>query len=270
MKNSAKNVVKNKMTTVRLLRKLKAHAVGAQRTAGKMLPALLMLLTLSSTLSAQAPPQHWLHSGIMPPGAIGRQRLLSNGPLSVLPKMGCVQPVKIFAGDHADGNGATISIASGEGFSAGQVGTLTAGLIVSRVYRLKVTGIKNYESMDVYPTIELIDRLHPPAGKELKFPVPIELTTNELQMAAAGSFITRVVYVEDPTQALAVEQKPLGTKNGEQRWYEARPDEDPLIAADTLGRPIAIIRIGARGPGPNGPDARFTYGSPVVQLYGNQ
>ena len=56
--------------------------------------------------------------------------------------------------------------------------------------------------------------------------------------------MTRVIYVEDPQQALPVARK----ANDEQPWIEAPPGEDPLVAADRLGRPVAILRIGGRVP----------------------
>ena len=98
--------------------------------------------------------------------------------------------------------------------------------------------------MDIYPTIELIDRLYPPPGLALRFPIPIELTQDELELAAGGAFVTRVIYVEDPLHALPVARH----AKGEQPWIEAPAGEDPLVTADRNGRPVAILRIGSRVP----------------------
>jgi hypothetical protein len=65
-----------------------------------------------------------------------------------------------------------------------------------------------------------------------------------LELAARGAFVTRVIYIEDPHQALPVARK----ANDEQPWFEAAAGEDPLIAADRQGRPVAILRIGGRVP----------------------
>ena len=97
---------------------------------------------------------------------------------------------------------------------------------------------------EIFPTVELIDRLYPPPGLALRFPIPIELTQDELELAARGAFVTRVIYVEDPQQALPVAQR----RDSEQPWIEAPPGEDPLVTADRFGRPVAILRIGGRVP----------------------
>src|SRR5690606_35288930 len=111
----------------------------------------------------------------------------------------------------------------------------------------------------IFPTVELVDRLYPPAGQALRFPVPIELTREELLMAAEGRFITRIIYLEDPELAPAIARE-----KDEQPWIEARPGDDPLVMADALGRPMAILRLGGRTPA--GDEAAFTYGAvePVV------
>ena len=40
-----------------------------------------------------------------------------------------------------------------------------------------------------------------------------------------------------------------------------------LAIADRLGRPVAILRIGGRLPGPEGPDQQFLAGSPPVMVH---
>jgi hypothetical protein len=78
----------------------------------------------------------------------------------------------------------------------------------------------------------------------LRYPIPIELTLEELELAANGSFVTRVIYVEDPHQALPTAQR----RDSEQPWIEAPRGEDPLVTADRYGRAVAILRIGGRVP----------------------
>jgi hypothetical protein len=131
--------------------------------------------------------------------------------------------------------------------------------MIGPVYRFRVTEIPGHPGLEIFPTIELLDRLYPPAGQALRFPVPIELTREELIMAGEGRFITRVIYLEDPDLAPAIARE-----KEEQPWVEARPGEDPLVMADHLGRPMAILRIGGRTPA--GDEAEFSYGAiePVV------
>ena len=70
------------------------------------------------------------------------------------------------------------------------------------------------------------------------------MTQDELELAARGAFVTRVIYIEDPQQALPISRK----ANDEQPWVEAPAGEDPLVTADRQGRPVAILRIGGRVP----------------------
>ncbi len=46
-----------------------------------------------------------------------------------------------------------------------------------------------------------------------------------------------------------------------QHWFEVAPGQDPLAAADRLGRPVAILRLGGRLPDAKS-DGGFFFGSP--------
>jgi len=226
--------------------------------AGKMLKAVLVVFMCSTAVFAQDRPVHWLHTGAMPPGAIGRQRLMRGGPLS-----GFCQPVEIRAPQ-----GARIAPAAGpanmdgQPWLEGRLDKLLVGLPIGSVYRFQVTEIPEHPGLELFPTVELVDRLYPPSGQQLRFPIPIELTLDELLLAAEGRFITRVIYLEDPLLAPAIARE-----GQEQPWIEARPGEDPLVVADHLGRPMAILRLGGRVPGDNQPNAAFMYGAPPAMIY---
>ncbi len=155
---------------------------------------------------------------------------------------GYVQPVKVFGPKET-----RITGVSSSGYAQSYEGSLLVGLPVGSVHAFEVIGVPNQPEAQVFATVELIDRLYPPCGKELKFPVPIELTEEELKLAANNAFITRVIYVENPNLALPIDEKQF-TKTGGQQWFEARQGDDPLVVADVLGRPIAILRIGSRRP----------------------
>jgi hypothetical protein len=213
----------------------------------------ILFLSLFFTTPAQAQQKvHLLHAGKMPPGAIGAQQLQRGGPLA-----GYFQPIQVKAP-----TGALVSLAIDQQFSVPQRTPLTVGMLVAAVYRLRVTEIPNHVGEEVYPTVEVINRIYPPVGEEFRFPIPIELTQAELEMALAGKFVTRVVYLEEPQRALPVARTP----ESEQSYFEVRPTDDPLEVADRLGRPVAILRLGGRLPDATGPDARFLYGSPPVLI----
>jgi hypothetical protein len=130
-------------------------------------------------------------------------------------------------------------------------------MLIGEVYRLRVTNLPLAAGLEVFPTIEVVDRLYPPVGQEGRFPVPIELTQEELELALDGKFVTRVIYLEDPAAALPVAEDPV-----QQTYFEAASGDNPLEVADRLGRPMAILRLGGRLPEAEGPDATFLFGSP--------
>jgi hypothetical protein len=159
--------------------------------------------------------------------------------------------------------GARIAPATATGFLESRPTKLLVGLAIGPVYRFRVTDIPGHPEVEVFPTVEMIDRLYPPPGQSLRFPVPIELTQDEQEMAADGRFITRVIYVEDPKLALPVAEKPTS----DTRWFDVRPGEDPLVTADNLGRPIAILRLGGRVPDDKELKSTFFFGAPPVTVY---
>jgi hypothetical protein len=219
------------MTTVLVL----ARSPWRTQVEGILRRAVLIVLLTGLTAAAQNRSAHWLHAGAMPPGAIGSLRLNRAGPLN-----GYFQPVRIRAP-----KGARIALAQEGGFTEGSSNDVLVGFQIGSVYRLQVSDIPNANGLELYPTIELIDRTYPPPCLALKFPVPIELTQEELELAAGGAFVTRVIYIEEPQLALPVARKICD----EQPWIEAPAGEDPLVTADHLGRPIAILRVGGRVPG---------------------
>jgi hypothetical protein len=186
----------------------------------------------------------------MPPGAIGSQQLQRGGPLP-----GFFQPVEIKAPQ-----GASISLAAAGQFDQPRANSRKAGLLIGAVYRLRVTNIRLAEGLEVFPTIEVIDRLYAPPGQERRFAIPVELTEEDLRLALDGKFVTRVIYLEDPRHALPARDIPSS-----QNWFEAAPGQDPLAIADGLGRPVAILRLGGRLPDDgDGMDASFLFGSPPL------
>lgn len=128
-----------------------------------------------------------------------------------------------------------------------------AALRVGSIYRLKISGLRGYPGTEFYPTVELIDRLHPPRGREIEFAVPIELTDDDFAMAVEGRLVTKVVYLEQPERALP-ERKQAA------RNQLAAPRENALALADEAGRPMAIVRLGGRIPDGADPEPGF-YGS---------
>jgi hypothetical protein len=214
---------------------------------------VLLCLWLIRPLAAQQPPVHYWHQGAMPPGAIGSQQLQRGGPLH-----GFFQPVKIKAPP-----GVLISLAEEGDFSEALETPATVGLLIGQVYRIRAMNIPMSEGLEVFPTVEAIDRLYTPAGRGHRFPIEIQLTLEDLRLALDGKFVTRVIYLEDPKWAVPYRESPQG-----QHWFEAGPGRDPLAIADQLGRPVAILRMGARLPDTTGPPTMgFLFGCPPLVKY---
>lgn len=210
------------------------------------------LLTVLTTASAFGQgPVHYRYKIDMPPGAIG-SRLVQQNP----PFRGYVQPV-----DLQVPPGAEVSIGHHGTYQFPSEGSLQVGLTVGNVYRLKVSNIPRNEGGEIFPSVEIINRLYPPAGQKWRFPIPIQIAQEDLEQALAGKMVVRVIYVENPNEAFPEAEDPR-----QQRYFDVLPDEDPLQVADELGRPIAIVRLGSRKPVINGADDLFLFGSPPVSL----
>jgi hypothetical protein len=136
-----------------------------------------------------------------------------------------------------------------------------ARMLIGPVYRCRVTGLPEYPGVELFPTIELLDRLHPPAGQEDEFPIPIEITAAEIEAVLQDRMVTKVVYLEAPQLASThVEEQGLLT-------YDAPARSNLLDSAGQLGRPVAILRLGGRIPDPRNPnDEMFRQLAPIQVL----
>lgn len=229
------------------------ETASGRRVVGGAAVAVLLCLWLAGPLPAQQPPVHYWHHGSMPPGAIGGVQLQRGGPLP-----GFFQPLQIQAPP-----GVVISPAEEGGFRAVHPSPVTLGLLIGQVYRFRVMNVPMNEGLEIFPTIEVIDRLYAPPGREPQFPIVVQLTMEDLRFALEGKFVTRVIYLEDPQNALPFKDDPYG-----QGWFEVGPGRDPLAVADDLGRPVAILRMGARLPTDGAaPDLDFLYGCPPLVKY---
>jgi hypothetical protein len=229
--------------TTRMLRQ-------GRRVAGKLSLVFTVQLCLAVSGWAQEPAVHYVHQGVMPPGAIGSRQLQRGGPLA-----GFFQPVEIKAPP-----GVMISLAVANQFGPAQEAPRRVGLLIGSVYRMRVTNVPRAEGMEIFPTIEVIDRTYAPVDQLVRFAIPVEINEQDIELALQGKFVTRVIYLEDPHNAL-----PVRTSDG-QSWFEVAPGRDPLAAADELGRPVAILRLGARMPD-QGEDPNFFFGSPTWVAY---
>ncbi len=137
-----------------------------------------------------------------------------------------------------------------------------AGFVVGQTYRVQISGMPEFPGVELYPSIELFDRLHPPTGQEHEYPIPVNFTVEEIETAIQDQLVTKVIYLERPQTA--------APKAPDEALHVAdlAVTDNLLQAADQRGRPMAIVRLGGRTPDlKHGSDPTF-FGdhSPVLSL----
>ena len=149
-----------------------------------------------------------------------------------------IQPVRITTPRET-----TVSVLSNGNLLTTAQSKTTIGLAIGPVYQLKVSGLNLHESVELYPSIELLGRLYPPKGMENRFPIEIEITRDDLLQVIDGSMVTKVIYLEHGDMVIPHRHSP-----DIQPGFDVSASEDPLRASQSLGRPMAILRIGSRVP----------------------
>ena len=220
-----------------------------RRFGGLLLMGIALMLAglLAQSTHAQEREGHPLYPAGLPTGYVGQGALLQP-----LPMQGYYQPVKVILPE-----GTAVAFAVGDTFVVPQVVPVQLGLLVGRVYRFQITQIPYYSGSELYPTLEIVNRLYPPPGKEDEFPVEIEITQEDLEIALGGRLVIRVIYLEDPLNALATRGDEKATLS-----LTVEPSDNPLTEAQRKGRPMAIFRMGNRQFVPGESDSTFFYGSP--------
>ena len=110
------------------------------------------------------------------------------------------------------------------------------------IYRLRIADMPEFPGVEVYPSIEILDRMHPPDCRASDYPIPVVLTEADIREAINGRMVTNVVYLEQPQ--LAAMFDPLRREIPQ----SVNPADNALQEADRLGRPMIIVRIGGRTP----------------------
>jgi hypothetical protein len=213
-----------------------------------VLPVLLVLFAINfaECVFAQIMPHNIQpHPGVNP---LARWAGMPGEPV-----VGYYQPVKITVPD-----GARIAFAVNNRFVEREESPYLVGLLLGANYRLRVTDIKFHPGKELFPSVTVLQRTYPPKNSELDYPIQIDLTHEDLELALSGRFVTRVIYLENPQTAL-----PIRGGIGQQITTEAKPNEDPMLIAHNLGKPVAVIQLGGRVPTNRSfADAFFFHGSP--------
>lgn len=216
----------------------------------RLAASLMATMIAASGTRAVSQDRYYLLNQTAPTGMAG------SWAVATYPGIGnYFQPVRV---DVPEAGQVTFFSTGGQATPA-QPSPANAALQVGRVYRVKISDLPDFPGVEFYPTVELLDRLHPPPGKATRYPVPISFTLEELDQVAQGRLVTKIVYVEQPDRASPIDS------TRQTLSQTLSPRDNALATADQLGRPIAIVRLGSRVPDLQQPDPSFFgSGAPVM------
>ena len=139
----------------------------------------------------------------------------------------------------------------------------TARVAVGHTYRLKLSNMPEFPGIELFPSIEVVDRLHPPMNQADRFPITLHFTEKDIAQALEGRLVTAVVYLEQPQFAIPHEFENVLNA----RTLPAH--ENAFELADRLGRPMALVRLGGRLPAAGGNDAAFFGNAAPIEISSN-
>jgi uncharacterized repeat protein (TIGR01451 family) len=114
-------------------------------------------------------------------------------------------------------------------------------------YRVELSELPGQPGLSLYPEIEVRGSLVPRLGMNpMDYPAAIVFTAADIERAAAGAMVTKVIYLEDPVLATPVTAHP-------DRPIErgAFSEAEAIRNALDLGRLVMIVRMGNRPPDEN-------------------
>ncbi|GIW79121.1 MAG: hypothetical protein KatS3mg105_0928 [Gemmatales bacterium] len=115
------------------------------------------------------------------------------------------------------------------------------GLRPGYIYRIMLAGLPERPELLLYPTIEVRGTLHLPKFiKTADHPAPIIFREEDIRAAFEGKMITKVIYLEDPEQAVARDSSTTPLE------FDIPPGSDALAEAADRGRPLLVVRLGER------------------------
>jgi hypothetical protein len=205
-----------------------------KRSAGPRARLTAGLLAVASCLSpvsvlGQGPSggRYFPLDQTTPPGVAGQWSTASRRTRHT-----AMQPIRV----ELPGEAGQVAFYTGQNGAASTFAApADASIRIGSVYRLKLSEMPDFPGVELYPTVELLDGLHPPKGREAEFPVPITFTEHEIRLATQGRMITKVIYLEQPDRAAPVRNSTAA------RTLLAGPRENILALADAAGRPMAIV-----------------------------
>jgi len=237
------------------------HFYALSGTARLLTIVCLSFVALASSAWSQAIPddvppvkgRYTPHHHTFPPGRNGEWAAAAK-PLNE----GYFQPVSI----ELPSKGSVTFYAPGDPRPIDATAPASAGMLVGRVYRFRIAGMPEYPGVELYPSVEILNRLHPPAGQEQDFPIPVHITAEEIETVLTDQMVNKVIYLETPQIAAPIPQPDQGIIT-----YQLPGNRNLMEAAYQRGRPMVILRLGGRQPDPTNPeDDLFRLSSPLKLL----
>lgn len=119
---------------------------------------------------------------------------------------------------------------------------VTIGMRPGYIYRVKVTGFRDFPNLTLYPTLEVRGTLQGPKTlRPAQHPAPVNFSQDDLLRVLNGFLLTKVIYLEHPDQAI-----PSASRPDEPLETDVSPGTDPVEEARLRGRPVLILRMGER------------------------
>jgi hypothetical protein len=123
-----------------------------------------------------------------------------------------------------------------------------AKLLCGHAYRVRISDMPDFPGVELWPTIEVVDRLHPPSNLVDEYPIPIDITADEIAAVAQDRMVTKVIYLERQ------DLPRINYRGPDMGVTDLLPRSNLIEDATLRGRPVAILRLGGRTPAPNAPD----------------
>src|SRR5262249_48897287 len=104
---------------------------------------------------------------------------------------------------------------------------VTVGMRPGYIYRVKITGFADFPNLTLYPTVEVRGTLQgPKTVRPAQHPAPVVFSQDDLLRVLNGFLLTKVIYLEDPEQAIASASKP-----DQPLEIDVSPGADPVAEA---------------------------------------
>ncbi|MCF0233455.1 MAG: hypothetical protein HUK22_00590 [Thermoguttaceae bacterium] len=240
-----------------------ARLLGAAFGAVALVAAFHSDSALAQTASRPVGGSRYVHRPSLPTDELASFHRIGDPAAGYMQPVAFLTPSGVRVGLATDGAFVYGKEPTGEENPRGLQTAAVAAFALGRTYRLQISNIPYNPGRVLYPTLEVIGKLTPPAGREWEFPVEVVVPQEDLELALKGNMVVRVIFVEDSANALAVD---TGEPNAE-ITVDVPSSADPVAVAETRGRAVAILRLGSRVPvgAPRAEDP-FFFGMPRFEL----